>query len=179
MTYLPRPDESESVLLSCHCSLALLLFRAFVSHPDNTLQNVTQQSAQAQDPARGLVRRTRSNPHKTIQRGSPGLRRAIQLQRTLRLPILLSIALMGVGQRDEAFSEAKRAIELDPNDAHAMSPWEISIAQCVAIRSHSYAYKRHIEPIIFRLREPRISILTTARYPNQQKLFSRLCILIK
>lgn len=86
-------------------------------------QNVAQQNGQvqAQDPAQNLVRqgqdliRTRQ-----FNEAVEVLRRAIQSQPNLATAhVQLSIALMGIGQRDEAFSEAKRAIELDPNDSRA------------------------------------------------------------
>ena len=90
--------------------------------PGNTLQNVAQQSVQlpAQDPAQGLVRQAQDLIRtRQFNEAVEVLRRAIQTQPNLAVAhIQLSIALMGIGQRDEAFSEAKRAIELDPNDAH-------------------------------------------------------------
>ena len=86
-------------------------------------QNTARQNAQvqAQDPAQSLLQQGQ-DLIRTRQFGEAVdvLRRAIQLQSNLALAhVQLSIALMGIGQREEAFSEAKRAIELDPNDAHA------------------------------------------------------------
>ena len=84
---------------------------------------ILQQSAQgqSQDSVQSLVRqgqdliRTRQ-----FYEAVEVLRRAIQLQPNLAVAhVQLSLALMGIGQRDEALAATKRAIELDPNDARA------------------------------------------------------------
>jgi len=80
-------------------------------------QNGAVQSPDAQTPLRQAQELIRT---RRFTEAAEVLRRVIQLQPNLAVAHLqLSIALMGVGQRDEAFTEAKRAVELDPNDAHA------------------------------------------------------------
>ena len=122
-----HPSSSRPIGISS--SIVAFFFIAVTSSvlsfpcPQGTLRNVAQQSAQlqAQDSAQGLVRQAQDLLRtRQFTEAVEVLRRAIQIQPNLAVAhIHLSIALMGIGQRDEASSEAKRAIELDPNDAAA------------------------------------------------------------
>jgi Tfp pilus assembly protein PilF len=119
-----RPSSIRPLNFSS--SIPALLFIAIASSVTSfpssrvTMGNFVQQNAQpqAQGSAQGLVQqgqdliRTRQ-----FSDAVEALRQAIQIEPNLASAhVQLSIASMGIGQRDEAFSEAKRAIELDPND---------------------------------------------------------------
>jgi tetratricopeptide (TPR) repeat protein len=148
--------------------------------PVNTPQNLVQQSAQpqAQDPAQGLVRQAQDLIRtRQFNEAVEILRRAIQTQPNLAAAhIQLSIALMGIGQRDEAFSEAKRAIELDPNDAHAyvaLGNIDSSMRRySEAIRAYKQAAS--LDPnYLSAYVNLGLAYWTTARYPESAEAFQQ------
>ena len=118
----PSSIRSLNISLSIPALLFIAIASSVTSFPSSrlTMGNFVQQNAQpqAQGSAQGLVQqgqdliRTRQ-----FSEAVEALRQAIQIEPNLASAhVQLSIASMGIGQRDEAFSEAKRAIELDPND---------------------------------------------------------------